>query len=537
MKKRYFWSQLVSVLGLIVVFSFIHGSPAFSQQVRAGGELVIAIRNIDYDTFDPHVSSFTQAAYVFRNIFDMLVYLDTEGNYVPGLATSWEATDDARVWTLTLREGVTFHDRTPFNGQVVQFNFDRMVNPATGSKQAGPLLGTYERTEVIDEHTVKVYFKESYALFPFALTQAFTGMVSPAAVERYGDKFNEHLIGSGPFKFVSEIPHNEVILERNLDYKWAPAFLHQGPAYLDKLVFRFILEDETRLAALETGEAHIIDEIPPAQVTRLQQDPNYQVFGAPKVGIARGIHFNTELPPTDDVLVRKAILYAIDREAINEAVFKGVYPLAYQVLTRGTRFYDKSLENMYPYDPQKAIKLLEEAGWTAINAEGYRMKDGTVLSLFHATFPGFVAEAPAEIIQAQLKKVGIKFDINVMTGTAMMDGIAARNSTFNSALIGSYSPDPGLLLRRFYHSSGLGTTNYAHYTNRELDQLLESGLATTDEKKRAEIYTKVTRIIMEEALVAPIYANVSVFGARSQVQGFRFDPYAHPVLFDVHLGK
>lgn len=362
-------------------------------------------------------------------------------------------------------------------------------------------------------------------------------MVSPAAVEKYGDRFNEHLVGSGPFQFVSETPHVEVVLEKNPDYDWAPEVLHDGPAHLDRVVFKFILEDETRLATLRTGETHIIDEVPPAQVDPLQENADFDVVGAPKVGIARGIHFNTELPPTDDVQVRKAILHAIDREAINEAVFKGVYPLAYQVLTRGTRFYDKSLEDMYPHDPERAIELLEEAGWTEVNDEGYRVKDGQVLEIFHATFPGFVAEAPAEIVQAQLKDVGIKFDINVMTGTAMMDGISAQDSTFNSALIGTYSPEPGLILRRFYHSSGYGATLYSHYSNERLDELLDAGLATTDEEERAEIYSEIEQIVMEEALVAPIYANVSVFGMSNVVEGFGFDPYAHPELFDVQISQ
>lgn len=504
-----------------------------------GGELVVAIRNADYDTLDPHVSSFTQAAYVFMNIFDTLVYLDAEGNYVAGLALAWEPSADAREWTLKLRKDVKFHDGTSFNAKAVQFNLDRMVDSATGSKNAGPALNAshYERTEVVDDYTVKVYFRDPSPLLPFVLSSPFLGMVSPTAVEKHGADFTKALIGSGPFKFVSEVRGTEIILERNPDYNWAPAHMHQGPAYIDRLKFRFITEDETRLAALEMGEVNVIDEIPPTSVERLQKNPDFQVLGAPKVGVARSLWFNTELSPVDDVRVRKAILYAIDRDAINAAVFKGVYPLAYQILTRGTKFYDKSLETMYTFDPQKAVALLEEAGWKEVNAEGYRVKEGKELSLFHATFPGYVAETPAEIIQAQLKKVGIKFSINVMTGTAMMDGMASRTSTFHTALIGTYSPDPGMILRRTLHSSGMGTTNYAHFTTPELDNLLDDGLAIADEAKRTEIYSKIQRIVMENAVVAPIYANVSIFGASKKVSGLKFDPYAYPLFFDVAITK
>ena len=140
-----------------------------------------------------------------------------------------------------------------------------------------------------------------------------------------------------------------------------------------------------------------------------------------------------------------AFLHAIDRNEIDKAVFKGVYPVSYQVLTRGVRFYDSSLEKMYEFDKEKAKSLLDRAGWSNINSDGYRTKNGKVLSLFHATFPGYVAEVPAEVLQAQLKRVGIKFDINVMSGTAMMDGMTNLKSTFNTALVGTYSPDLSLI--------------------------------------------------------------------------------------------
>ncbi len=510
---------------------------AAPAESMGSGTLTIGIRNVDYDTFDPHASAFTQAAYVFRNIFDRLIYLDQDANYVGGLATAWESSADATEWTLTLRDDVTFHDGSALTAAVVQFNFDRMKDPATESKQAGPLLGSYVGSEVIDDTTLKVTFETPYALFPFALSSPFMGIVSQQAVEEHGANFNEVLVGSGPFRFVSEIPGNEVVLERNDDYNWGPSIFHAGPAYLESVVFRFILEEEARLSALETGEALIIDEVPPGAVDRVQANPATAVLGAPKVGLARGIHFNTTYPPTDDIRIRQAIMHAIDRDEIDQIVFKGVYPVAHQLLTRGVKFYDDSVENMFPFDPDRAVALLEEVGYTEINEDGYRTKDGEVLSIFHATFPGYVAELPAEVIQAQLKRVGIEFLVNVMTGTAMMDGMASTDSTFNTALIGTYSPDPGLFLDRMYHSSTIGTRNWSHWATDELDALLRRGLETGDEAERQTIYAQVQQIINENALGAGIYANVSVFGVSTSVEGFQFDPYAHPEIFDVSIAE
>ena len=527
--------KITFVISLIILIQFVFCSSIYA--VKKGGTLSIAIRNVDYDTFDPHVSAFSQAAYVFRNVFDRLVYLDEDANTIPWLATSWKANKNVTEWTLKLRKGVTFSDGSPLNAEVIVFNFNRMKDPATGSKQAGPLLGKFNRAEIVDDMTVKAYFDEPYALLPFALSSPFMGIVSQAAVEKYGDKFNENLIGSGPMIFENEVPNVEVTLRKNQNYFWSPTNLHAGPSYVDKVVFKFILEDETRHATLRIGETQIIDEIPPAKVESMQADPNFQVLGAPKVGMARGIHFNIDHAPTDDKLVRMAFLHAINRDEIDKAVFKGVYPVAYQVLTRGVRFYDSSLEDLYEYDPEKSKSLLNQAGWSKINSDGYRTKNGKVLSLFHATFPGYVAEVPAEVLQAQLKRVGIKFDINVMSGTAMMDGMTNLKSTFNTALVGTYSPDPGLFLKKLYHSSAMGSFNFSHYTTPELDKLLEGGLATANSDERAAIYKKIQKLIMDAAIVGGLYANASIFGASKNVEGFQFDPYAQPEIFDIWINK
>ena len=525
--------KITFLISLFIFIQFVVYPSIYAA--KKGGTLSVAIRNVDYDTFDPHVSAFSQAAYVFRNVFDRLVYLDDEANTIPWLATSWKANKNVTEWTLKLREGVTFSDGSPLNSEVIVFNFNRMKNPATGSKQAGPLLGKYNRAVAVDELTVKVYFDEPYALFPFALSSPFMGIVSQTAVEKYGDKFNENLVGSGPMIFENEVPNVEVTLRKNPNYFWSPTNLHAGPAYVDKLVFKFILEDETRHATLRVGETQIIDEIPPAKVDSMKADPNFQVLGAPKVGMSRGIHFNIDHAPTDDKRVRMAFLHAIDRNEIDKAVFKGVYPVSYQVLTRGVRFYDSSLENMYAFDKEKAKSLLDRAGWSNINSDGYRTNNGIVLSLFHATFPGYVAEVPAEVLQAQLKRVGIKFDINVMSGTAMMDGMTNLKSTFNTALVGTYSPDPGLFLKKIYHSSAMGSFNFSHYTTPELDKLLEGGLATANSDERSAIYKKIQKIIMDAAIVGGLYANASIFGTSKKVVGFKFDPYAQPEFFDVWI--
>jgi peptide/nickel transport system substrate-binding protein len=522
------------VLRFVLIFACLLPVFAFSQEPVEGGELIIGIRFEDFGTLDPHVTNLTQTAYVFGHIFEKLVYLDADGSLLPWLATDWEASDDYTEWTLTLRDDVMFHDSTPFNAEAVQFNFDRMVDPATNSRTAGPLLGSYQRTEVVDDYTVRVFFEDPFALFPFALTSPWIAMVSPTAVETYGDRFDEILIGTGPFKFVSQTPQIEVVLEKNPDYDWGPAGFQDGPAYLDRIVFKLVLEEASRMATLETGETQIIDEVPATRVAGMQDAGVFQIVGAPRLGIARSNFLNTSLPPTDDLRVRQAILYGTDREGLNAAVFRGVYPIAYQVLTPGVRFYDESLDDMYPFDPERAIELLEEAGWTEINSEGYRVRDGEVLTINHATFSGYVAEAPSEIIQAQLRDIGVRMDITVI-GSGFIDIVSELDSPYHSALIATYSPDPGLILNRTFSCANVGSSNWAFFCDPELDALLQAGLETADEAEREGIYREVQRIIQENALVLPLYANVNVFGLNQSVQGFRFNAYGHPELQGVWL--
>jgi peptide/nickel transport system substrate-binding protein len=516
--------RLFLTLGLLLTLAL-----ALAQSPQ---QLNLGIRNAG-GVLDPHSAPVQQDGFVFRNIFDRLIYLGIDGSLVPWLATSWEANDDATEWTLSLRDDVIFHDGTPFNAEAAKFNFDRMVDPATGSTQAGPSLAGYLGTEVLDATTVRVTFDRPSALFTFNLTAPVMGMVSPTAVETYGDEFANQLIGSGPYKLVSTISRVETILERNPDYNWGPAHFHEGPAYIERVRFVFINEQESRMATLNTGENQIVDEVAVSAIEGLQQDPDFEVYISPRVGINRGHVLNAALPPTDDIRVRQAIIHAVDREALNQVVFRGYYPVAYQVLTRGVRFYDESIEGMYPYDPERAIALLEEAGWTEINSEGYRVKDGKVLEVAHATWESSVSEPPALIAQSQLRDIGIRMTIEFpgnYTGT-----VNSADSPFNSALLAVYNPDPGVLLYRSFHSSNIGATNVSHYGNPELDALLEAGLETADEAERAEIYAQVQRILMEEALNAPIYSNVSIFAVRSEVEGFQLDLYSDPEIFEARF--
>lgn len=415
----------------------------------------------------------------------------------------------------------------------MKFNFDRIADPATQSRRARDLLGPYEGADVIDTHTVRLRFTAPTPGLPYILTLYFFGMVSPTAAARPGENLTKRMIGTGPLIFVQEVPRTRVALRRNRAYAWAPGFFgQQGPTRYGRLVIRLIEEDETRLLALERGEAQVIDEIAPTAVPRLRADQRFSVFAVPRLGFPRGLHINSQLPPTDDVRVREAIVRAISSEDLVQTVLRGVYPASYQALARGTKYYDATTERSYRYDPNRSRQLLEEAGWRA-GPDGIRVRDGRRLRVAIATGTGFVFEAPVEYAQAKLREIGVEADIRVIAGAAYIPSLVKADSEFNMGLIGSFDVDPTSLFFRFYHSRNYGASNYAHIRNPEIDGVLERSRTTLNEGEKQRLLGQIPRFIGEQALVAPLYTNASVFASRADLGGMRFDPRGNPLFYGV----
>ena len=210
-------------------------------------------------TLDPHVSSSRYDYQVESHLFDQLVIRDQSGNPTPSLATKWEISTDGLEYTFSLKSGVKFHDGTAFNAASVKYNFDRMVNPDTKSEQAIYNLGPYDHTEVVDDATAKVGLKSVFAPLLIGLAEYTMGMVSTDAAEKAGKDFGQSPVGTGPFKFKEWIQNDHVTIVKNPDYNWAPAiFSHNGPPYLDALVYQLIKEEATRTAALQSGQVDLI---------------------------------------------------------------------------------------------------------------------------------------------------------------------------------------------------------------------------------------------------------------------------------------
>ena len=504
-----------------------------STPVQGG---VLTYANLqDAILLDPNVAYQRHEGKSIYQMFDCLTFLDPSGKLHPWLATDWSGSSDAKTWTFKLREDVKFHDGTPFNAEAVKYNFDRMVDPATKSRNAISMMGPYDGSQVVDKYTIKVNFNRPYGPFPYLLAHVFGGMVSPTAAKAAGPaNFGKNPVGSGPFKFKEWVLKDHITLERNPDYNWGhPAMKHKGPAYLDQIIVRPITDDPARVAALESGQVDIADNFPTADVARFKADPKYTVVANNVIGVPPQGHINTEKWPTDDLLVRQAILYGHNSEEICKLAWDGVCQPAYSFLSQSDRFFDPAVKQMYQHDKAKAESLLQQAGWKK-GSDGIYAKDGKPLQILFILAP---KDAPgAEVLQIQMAAIGIKMDIRQALAPGL--DVMRQNGEGNIASEGGAYPDASGTARSFHTSNIQVSMNFNRYRGKEIDQLLEAGDAELDQSKRAKIYSDMQKKVLDLGLAAPLYENTMIFAMRSQVKGFALHGMAeYPIMYDVYIAK
>lgn len=522
------WSPALAVLfALVAVAVTACAGPSTPTRLVYG--LTLAPSGID-----PHINASSELGIPLTSVYDTLVYLDQEtGQFVPGLAERWEVSADGLVYTFYLRQDVTFHDDTPFNAQAVKFNLDRITNPDLASQKARFMLGPYDHTEVVDDYTVRLVLKAPYAPLLDSLSQVYLGMASPAAVEKWGSEYQLHQVGTGPYTFVEYTPGDHLLLRANPKYNWAPAVYRHKKPQVDEIEFRFFTDPATRSPALETGEADIMGEIPPQDAERLESSPDFTIQPVAIPGASLMFFLNTTRPPLDDLRVRQALLYGTDRPGIISAVFRDRSPVAYGPLTAVTPAYDPSVQSFYPFDPDRARALLDEAGWTDTDGDGLRDRDGQPLALDMVLMGwGFMPEV-GQLLAAQWQELGVQVNSRVVSyPEALSIAGEGQHHLIPFTLSGS-DPD---ILRKFFHSEA--NFNWAKVQDSELDEWLVQASQVSDMSARAPLYAQVQQRVMEQALVLPIRDYVNLNGVSKKVQGLTFDAQGwFPRLIDVTVAK
>ncbi|WP_163969415.1 glutathione ABC transporter substrate-binding protein [Oceanobacillus halotolerans] len=487
-----------------------------------GGDLVIANLS-DAVALDPNGSNDIPSYDVQRNIFETLVKQNENMETIPGLAKEWEAVEDT-VWEFNLQEGVTFHDGSEFNAEVVKANIERILDPDVASSQAS-LLEMVTDIEVVDDYTIRFTTEYPFAALPAHLAHPVSGMVSLEQIEadyaameegeEPGSVINENPIGTGYFVFDEWQPGEYIRLVKNEDY-W------NGSAKLDSVTFKVIAEDLTRVAELETGDSHISNPLSPSDVAQIEANENLRVNQQGSVTTSY-IGFNENKEPFDDVRVRQAISMAIDKEQIIEGIYDGYGIPAIGPIPPDVFGFDENISGL-GYDVEKAKELLAEAGY----------EDGFSTTIW--TNDNRARIDTATNVQQQLSEIGIDVEVEVLEWGAYLEQTA--NGEHDMFVLGwvAGTGDADYTTYPLFHSDNVGDPGNRTFTqNDELDALLEEARQTTDPEARKEVYTKVQEKIVEHSPWIFIHHNELLLGVSNKVQGLVQLPTQYLELKDVYL--
>ncbi|MEQ6390884.1 glutathione ABC transporter substrate-binding protein [Bacillaceae bacterium S4-13-58] len=480
---------------------------------QAGGELIISVLS-DATQLDPHKGTDIPSANVYYGkIFEGLVSQDENMEIQPSLAESWEQLDEL-TWEFKLRKGVQFHDGADFNAEAVKKNFERILDPETASPRSN-LFEMIVEMNVIDEHTIQ--FVTEYPFTPLLsnLAHYSGGIISPKAIDEYGQELGQQPVGTGIFAFDSWIPGQEIRLMKNENY-WG------DPAKVDSVVFQVIPEDSTRISLVETGDSHIAEPVPITEIERVQNSSTMSLFRSPALGVDY-IGFNVTKEPFDDPRVRQAINYAIDTEVILSGVYNNVGTLAKGPMGPGVWGYSENIEG-YGYDLDKAKELLKEAG----------IEDGFKTSIW--TNDNKARIDVAEVVQSQLKGIGIDAEINVMEWGAYLE--ATANGEHDMFILGwsNMTGDADYNQYFLYHSDARGNPgNRSFYSNPNVDELINKGRQESDPAKRLEIYEQAQQIEIEDAPLVLLRNDEDLAAVGNNVKGFWMHPAGIYMLQDVTI--
>lgn len=503
-----------------------------TPEPKTGGTLSLAIQ-LDPETLDnTKTTSDTPASILGMYLLEGLIYFDQDGTIKGQLAESWEVSPDQTQITFHLRQGVKFHDGTDFNADAVKFQFDRIMDPATASP-ALAYIPNLKQVDVIDPYTVRFTFTQPDASFWVMLTYAYFMFNSPTAVQKAGDQYGRHPVGTGPFMFEEWIPGSQITLVRYPDYKqWREDAYVKGPALLDKIVLTVIPEAGTIRAALKNGEimaAPLSADILPEFVS----DPNFRIIINKNATALHFLEFNNEKPPFDDVNFRKAISHAIDRQAIVTNSRGGYSWPMLGLLAPGIPTYDPTIAEKYgcPYDPEKAKELLAQSGWTP-GPDGILVKDGKRASFLIKSYSGFTyVIRTLEVIQQNLKDIGIETEIELSDWSAFYPSLLEDDLEMD--LMNWNWDDPGVM-NVLWRSPGYR----GHIPeDPEMDKVLDELQTTLDPVKRAEISKLAQQMLLERMIAVPIQSNWSISAINSKVQDFHLDFFGMPLVGDIWLSK
>ena len=482
---------------------------------QPAGTLVVGLVAEPVNLDPPQVTDLNSNR-VGRRIVETLVTFPEESTQiVPGLAESWTISKDGLQYTFKLRRGITFHDGTPLNAEAVKFSIERQINPNHPAYKLGKypfanfFFGNVKAVEVLSEERVAFLLNEARASFIAVLAQGAASIVSPTAVMKWGPDYPTHPVGTGPFRFASWDRGQRVVLEKNPTY-W------KYPVKVERVIYRPIVEDQARLTELLTGTLDVIVGVPADFVSQLEQ--NAKITLLKQVGAhVWYLGMNNQKKPFDDKRVRQALNYAVNKDAIVKDVLKGTGAASRGPVLPGTWGADPALK-AYPYDPERAKKLLAEAGYPS----GF----STTLWVPESGSGMQAPVAMSTVMQSNLKAVGVNVSLQTMEWGAYLAKLRTKEQELFALSWMAGTEDPDMVMYPLLHSSQWTPVgpNRALYKNARFDTLLQQARLTTDQAKRAQLYREAQRVLVDDAPWVFVDHEIQIAALSKRVQSFKLHP-------------
>lgn len=468
-------------------------------------QVLVFGRGGDSVSLDPAIVTDGESFKVTENIFETLLEFGEQDTTIqPSLAKEWEVSDDGLTYTFHLQEGVKFHDGTDFNAEAVVKNIERWK---AGTEEQFYYFNSMFKAEgediiktvtAVDENTVVFELSRPQAPFLKNLAMSPFGIASPTAFESAGDKFGDNPVGTGPFVFVEWKRNDSITVKKNENY-WK-----EGLPKLDTIIFRAIPDNSARLNALVTGEIDLADGINPSDAASIESNPELKLIERPSMNIGYLGLTNTR-KPFDNKLVRQAVNYAIDKQAIVDAFFEGRAEVAVNPMPPSISGYNDEIVG-YEYNPEKAKELLAEAGY-----------DGAEIELWAMPVPRPYmpdGQKVAEAIQKNLADVGIPSKIVTFEWATYLD--KAKDGEADAFLLGwtGDNGDADNFLYTLLDADNIGSNNYAYYSSDAAHKLLIAAQSEVDEEKRIQLYKEAQAIIHEDAPWVPLAHSIPLLAGK-----------------------
>ncbi|WP_096777701.1 glutathione ABC transporter substrate-binding protein GsiB [Izhakiella australiensis] len=484
-------------------------SSAAAAPAWAAKDITVAVGS-NFTTLDPYDANDTLSQAVAKSFYEGLFGFDKDMKLENVLAESYQASADGLTYTIKLRSGVKFQDGTDFNAEAVKANLDRASNPDNHLKRYN-LFKAVAKTEVLDQNTVKVTLKQPFSAFINTLASPVAAMISPAALKKYGKDIGFHPVGTGPYQFDTWNQTDFVKVKKFAGY-W-----HQGYPKLDSITWRPVVDNNTRAAMLQTGEANFAFPIPYEQAPLLEKSNKVDLVTTPSI-MQRYISLNVTQKPFDNPKVREALEYAINRQALVKVAFAGYATPASGIVPPAIQY-----SQSYPatqYNPAKARELLKEAGFP----------NGFTTTLWsshnHST-----AQKVLQFTQQQLAQVGIKVQVRAMDAgqrSAEVEGKGQKESGVRMFYTGwsASTGEANWALTPLFATTSWPPAifNTAFYSNKQVDQDLDDALKTTDSAKKAALYKDAQDRIWNDHPWIPLVVEKLVSAKSKNLSGFYVMP-------------